>query len=142
MRIHTETLEKQHIEIKAIMAQILKSLDIPALQKDAEEARGLVSRLVGKLSVHLAMEDNVLYPNLASSSDPRLKEMGNSFQDKMGGLLKALKTYQSSWPTVGSVQTNPHQFIKDTTVLFDALNERIKLEDEVLFAAINSRPAR
>lgn len=142
MGIQTKMLEKQHTEIKAIMGQISASLDILALQKDAEETRSLISRLVGKLSVHLAMEDDVLYPQLAGSSDPRLKEMGLSFQDKMGGLRNALKAYQNSWPSAGSVQANPHQFVKDTTALLNDLNERIRLEDEVLFAAINSRPAR
>ena len=137
MGIRTKMYQKQHAEIKRVMDQIMASLDSSTLKKNTDDVRSLVNRLVGKLSVHLALEDNVLYPYLADSSNIELKEMGRSLQAQVGGLRKALKSYKESWTTPMSIEENPAQFAKDSKEFIDVIKNRIQLEDDGLFAAIS-----
>ncbi len=137
MGIQTDLYQKQHAEIKRVMGQVAALLDVNALRNNADDVRSLISRLVGKLSVHLALEDNVLYPYLESSSNPKLTELGKSFRTQVGGLRKALNSYKDAWPTAVSIQENPDQFVKDTEAFIDVIKKRVQLEDDELFTAIN-----
>ncbi|MDH3998495.1 MAG: hemerythrin domain-containing protein [Desulfuromonadales bacterium] len=134
--IHTAVFRQQHEEIKVLVEQISSRLDAEQLGKDAEEVRSLVSRLVGKLNVHLAMEDNVLYERLSKSSNAELQALGISFQEKIGGLKDALKSFQTTWPTPASVSEKPESFVTDAKEFIEALLKRVQLEDEELFAEI------
>lgn len=41
----------------------------------SEDATSVLSKFFRKLNVHLAMEDNVLYPQLINYSDAKIKEI-------------------------------------------------------------------
>ncbi len=45
-------------------SEISTHSNVDALSNDASEVRSLLSKLLGKLNVHLSMEDKTLYPKL------------------------------------------------------------------------------
>ncbi|MEZ4744048.1 MAG: hemerythrin domain-containing protein [Bdellovibrionota bacterium] len=47
--------------------------------------------------MHLAKEDNYLYPKLASSNDQSLVQTARNFQDEMGGLSGGFEKFKNEW---------------------------------------------
>ena len=137
MGIQTDLYQKQHDEITRLMAQINELLDIHTLQTDADDVSSLISRLVGDLNVHLALEDNVLYQHLAESPNVKLNELGKTFQDQIGGLRKALNAYKDMWSTPLSIKASPEQFVRETEAFMGDVKKRVQLEDDDLFSVID-----
>ncbi|MBI5827735.1 MAG: hemerythrin domain-containing protein [Deltaproteobacteria bacterium] len=135
--ISTTSFREQHKEMLAIAGEISKGLNVEALKKDASNVRTLLSRLAGKLSVHLAMEDNALYPALVNHQDASVRNMANGFVREMGGIKKALDAYTRKWATATLIQNAAADFVKDTRELFTALARRIGKEDNELYAVID-----
>ncbi|MBI5902394.1 MAG: hemerythrin domain-containing protein [Deltaproteobacteria bacterium] len=135
--ISTTSFREQHKEMLAIAGEISKGLNVEALKKDASNVRTLLSRLAGKLSVHLAMEDNALYPALASHADASVRLTANNFIREMGGIKKALDAYTRKWATATLIQNGAADFVKETRELFTALARRIEKEDNELYAVID-----
>ena len=102
----------------------------------------MTRRLHDKLTIHLLMEDKVLYPRLASSADKNLKNLAISFQAEMGELRNALNTYLATWPTPEAVQDAPYEFIKDSRSFFESVQQRILLENKELFSTIEDQQTK
>jgi hemerythrin-like domain-containing protein len=51
----------------------------------------MLSRLFGKLSVHLTLEDSSLYPRCQQHSDEKLREMAKRFANEMSGHKAAVE---------------------------------------------------
>lgn len=135
--ISTASFREQHKEMLAIAGEISKGLNAEALKKDASSVRTLLSRLAGKLGVHLAMEDNALYPALVNHQDADVRNMANGFVREMGGIKKVLDAYTRKWATATLIQNGAADFVKETKELFTALAGRIKKEDNELYAVID-----
>lgn len=140
--IRTETFRNQHIEIMSILDRIMALSDVRALRNDAVEVWSMTRRLHDKLTIHLLMEDKVLYPRLVSGADNKLKKLAISFQAEMGGLRNALNIYLATWPTPEAVQDAPYEFIKDSRSFFESVQQRIFLENTELFSTIEDQQTK
>ncbi|PLX81213.1 MAG: hypothetical protein C0616_05420 [Desulfuromonas sp.] len=138
MYVQTTTLRRQHGDIRQLQERLQPMLRSSELKQDTEEVRALISRLVGVLSVHLAMEDEVLYRGLAGNADEPLQGLLASCREECGHLSEALIAYQGRWPTPRSVQEAPEQFILETGELFSIIDRRLELEETTIFPAIDS----
>ncbi len=133
----TTRFRDQHDDLLKIASEISAHLNVDELSKDASEVRSLLSKLLGKLSNHLAMEDKVLYPKLLGHSDERVKSLANRFIDEMGGIGKAVNAYKSKWPSPLHIQKDPSDFIEQTKGIFDALAKRIEKENNELYKTVD-----
>ncbi len=133
----TETFRRQHIELLAIAGEMTAILDAEALKKDASAMRRLLSSLAGKLTVHLAMEDNGLYPRLLAHKDAKISATARSYVDEMGGIKTVFVAYLEKWPNEGAIRANPAVFIKETQAIFQALATRIAREDQELYDLVD-----
>ncbi len=134
---NTQRFRDQHDDLLKIASEISTHLNVNELSHDASEVRSLLSKLLGRLSVHLSMEDKALYPRLLEHSDERVKSMAKRFIDEMGGLGEAVNVYKDKWPTALAIQKNPGDFIEQTKQIFDALTKRIKKENNELFKTVD-----
>jgi len=131
----TKMYRDQHNDMLGVASEITDRLDAGKLSADASEVRSLLSKLMGKLKIHLAMEDNALYPKLLNSADASVKSLAKKFQDEMGGIGKALDAYKHTWSNALEIQKDPNAFIQQTKELFDALAKRINRENNELYKA-------
>jgi hemerythrin-like domain-containing protein len=127
----TKNFRDQHDDLLAVVTDITKKLDPQKLAIDAKDVRLLLSRLLGKLSVHLTMEDKSLYPRLLAN--PKSKAVAKKFMDEMGGLGKVIDTYKNKWSSARKIQEDPISFIKDTRNIFATLGKRIEKENNELY---------
>ena len=128
----TINLRKQHAEIAESVRRIETALDPQGLPRSAGEMRAHLSNLFGKLSLHLAIEDNSLYPSLEKHANARIREVGTKFARDMGGLKRNFDAFARKW-TEGEIRANAAAFCAEAKKVFAALNERIKRENVELY---------
>jgi iron-sulfur cluster repair protein YtfE (RIC family) len=128
----TEPLRKQHAEIVEAVRAIDAALDPQRLVKNAGEIRNRLSTLIGKLSVHLAMEDKSLYPSLAKHADAKVRDTGVKFAREMAGVTPAVEAFSQKW-SEAEIAKNAAAFCTETKKLFAVLGDRIKRENTELY---------
>jgi len=104
---------------------------------DATEVSRLLARFMGKLNVHLSMEDKSLYPKLLAHPDAHVQTMTQRFITEMGGIADAVGEYKTRWSSARAMQAEPDEFIAQTRRLFSALEKRVKSENTILYKALD-----
>lgn len=137
----TTRYREQHDGLLVLATEISECLNVSELAEDASKARSLLSQLLGKLSVHLAMEDKSLYPSLLEQGDDEIKKMAQSFMDEMGGIGEAVEAYAKTWSSATAIQNNPQDFVTQTKGIFNALGNRINKENNELYKAFDELKA-
>lgn len=85
----TDRYRVQHRELIALAGEIRTKLRRDSLPAEAASGRELLSTFASILSLHLAMEDKALYPQL--QADPKTAEIAHRYQRDMGGLAALSK---------------------------------------------------
>ncbi len=134
----TDRLRLQHGELLALAAEITEHLSVKLLSNDASVVRSLLSELFGKLNIHLAMEDESLYPSLLETLDVEFKSIVQTFIDDMGAIGEVLEEYKNKWPSEVEIQENPKDFIDQTKAIFNTLSLRIGRENNELFKLVDA----
>jgi hemerythrin-like domain-containing protein len=129
----TDGFRRQHDDLLAIATSISELLTPDKAASEAQQIRGLLSKLGGKLSIHLAMEDNSLYPGLLSKTDAGDKAVVEAFINEMGGIAEAFGGYVSAWPSSSAIEADPAGFVEQTKSIFAALSSRIERENNQLY---------
>ncbi len=92
-------------------------------------------RLNRVLMLHLAKEDQYLYPQIAASTDKRAAAMASKFAADMGGLAAQYLAYVSKW-TPDGIAHEWDAFAVDTRKVMGALRQRILREERDLYPLI------
>lgn len=130
----TDRFRQQHNELLSLATELQGLLNETALAKDATAARTALSKLMGKLTMHLSTEDKVLYPELEASKDPAVSTMARRFSTEMKSTATAVGAYNARWGTPSVIKENPQTFIKETKGIVSVLADRIKRENQELYA--------
>ena len=134
----TDSYRKQHDELLAVAGEFKSHLRANNLEQDSAPARTLLSQLLGKLTIHLAMEDRSLYPRLSEHDDARVRDTANRFQSEMGHISKTLEAYNKKWATPAAIQANADAFIAETDGVLKALADRISRENDDLYKLLDN----
>ena len=133
----TENYRRQHNEIVDIARKIEAGIAPGKLPAGTGDMRGLMTTLAGKLNVHLAMEDDALYPRLKDHSDPKVRELATRFSTEMSTIKPVVQSYMTKWSDAG-IRANPTEFTSDTKKLLGALADRIQRENNELYVAVDN----
>ena len=129
----TDSFRKQHQDIGIVVKAISAKLNPTKVAADPQGMRALLSQLMGKLNVHLAMEDKALYPDMLKALDANVAATTKRFMSEMGGIAAAAKKYSDGYLSPQAIAANPRDFIRDTNSVFSALSVRIKKEETELY---------
>ncbi len=132
-----EDYRTQHRELQSLMRQISELLNPEILEQDAKEVAGLLEIFAKKLVLHLAMEDQALYPTLFAFPDKKIQKLARQFMDEMGHIAQNFKSFINKWQHVADIESKPSIFIAETKQLFSVLEKRIEREDKELYPLIN-----
>ncbi len=133
----TETYRQHHEELRAIATRIEALLDAGAVAADSRPIAAVVRELFGKFAVHLAIEDNSLYPRYRGHADARLRDTAARFQTEMGGLGERFDAYRRAWPGPLAIARDPAAFVAETARVLAALKERVGREEAQLYELID-----
>lgn len=119
---------RQHADAATVVSEIEKLLAGTEV-KDSKEVRSLLNRLIGKLNIHLSVEDKNVYPRAKSSDNAELKALAIKLENEMKDLGGALKSYSDKWNTASKIEEGQADFIKESQAVFTALKNRIEQEE-------------
>jgi len=103
------------------------------LKEDGAPMRSLLSELLGKLKIHLAVEDKALYPQLKKCGNHEVVAISIQYQTDMGGIAEFVAKYSKNWASGMAISENPQAFIDETNQLLSALSTRINKENNYLY---------
>lgn len=130
---YTQKFRDQHDDLLERAGEISKKLNEEALSKDASQIRDLLSGLLGKLKIHLAVEDKALYPQLKNCGNHEVAAISIQYQEEMGGIAEFVSNYSKHWPSAYAISENAKGFIDETNQLISALSTRIQKENDYLY---------
>ena len=130
----TDKYRQQHNELLALATELQGLLHEEALAKDSTAARSCLAKLMGKLSLHLSSEDKVLYPELEAHKDASVAAVARRFAGEMKNTTAQVVAYNGRWPTPSAIKANPQGFAKETKEVIKVLADRIKRENQELYA--------
>ena len=125
----TDRFKGQHRELVRIVAEISSLAEASQAEEKAKDISAQLHLLAGKLNVHLAMDDNALYPSLIGQKDERLAPLARKYVDEMGHIKEAFANFVAKWPTPKAIENDPVGFKKEIKGLFAALTLRIQKEE-------------
>lgn len=129
----TKLLREQHEDLSALVLGLQAFLKSDLVVENAEVIRKNLSTLAGKLKVHLAMEDKVLYPELLNHVDSQVSSLAQKYFTEHGGIKESFSEYSRKWAGATTIRNQPEDFIKETTALFSVLKRRIERENGELY---------
>ena len=136
----TDNFRKQHAEILQIARDVNQHLG-PAIEEEtAAQIRRLLSKMHGLVGLHLAMEDNSLYPSLQRSPDPDARALAQHYAAEMGDLASAFEGYMREWNNAAAISAGAARFTEHSKGIFNALSKRIHRENTQLYPVADALP--
>lgn len=125
---------RQHKDIIGLLDDISQVCSKPVLTKDdAAIIRTALVSLSGKVITHLAAEDNMLYPRLLKSNNPKVSTLAREFFAEMGGMAEIFEKYLNEWMHVSAIVAQAGRFCSESEKVFSVLRERIAREEKELY---------
>lgn len=138
----TDRFRAEHEQLLDMARQLQSHLDPVRLAADASAARTCLGKLMGRLVLHLATEDKVLYPEFAASQDPKVAAIGRRFASEMASTVPLVTAYNDKWATPSAIKRDPHAFIAETRKILSVLADRIRRENQELYATADQAEGR
>lgn len=136
MRVITNILRAQHIEIQGDINHLRVLLSDPEVVEHAEVIKAAISRLEHRLTVHLVQEDTLFYPKLVNHPGDGVQKIAYQVIKELGDLGEAFEEFIKRWRTSSAIADQPEEFLVAIAKLLEALETRLKMENEVLFPLV------
>lgn len=146
-----KSLARQHREILDLAAKIKRMCADAPLTADygsslwettLKKLRNSLVVLIGKLKIHILIEDNYLYPLLFSATEPEVKILAVNYSSEMEAFKPMLEGFAATKLEPDSIRNAPPQFIHETLQIIDALEQRIETENQNLYGLFLSEPEK
>ena len=128
--MNLDRYHEQHVGIHGQLQDLHQRLAPEALAADPGAARQSLVTRGAKLSIHLAFEDQALYPPLLGNQNPTIQTKARAYMSEMGGLKETLTSHMKRWLSLQRVQQDPQNFRQETLELTQALERRLQAEDQ------------
>lgn len=127
----TSGFRRQHRELQQLAAGLVRA----ALRSDADgvRIRRKLSRFVGKLRVHAAMETEALYPSLLESSDAAVRRKAERLHEELGPLYGLVDDFMLRWDSAEEIEARRVRFRIELTRMIAKLGWRMMREDRELY---------
>jgi len=135
--MNIDKLKKQHVDILGCIAA-LREASQAGIVKNAAQIAQLIISMSSIIKLHLAVEDQMLYPTLRNGNNATLAKMGKKFQDEMGSIASAYVTFAGRWNQAEKVSHDPEGFRLDANTVLKTVYERMQKENSVFYPAIEA----
>ena len=129
--MQTKVYREQHGRLRQIVREVTA---LERSDADYMEIRRMLGRLTGTIKIHLAGEDEALYPRLLTHADQAVRVKAQTFQESMGGLAGAYVAFSEKWSSAELLRNDRAGFFREFGAVADALGQRMDLEDRELYA--------
>lgn len=132
---------RQHADLYGAIAAIEGLLREFGPDSPIAPMRAAFHQLSAKLRLHLALEDDALYPRLIRHADPRLQNRARQFQAEMSGLRDTYETFLRDWLHSGRFAHDRSEFPRAVAAVFTPLTARLRREDADLYPLVDTAVA-
>lgn len=135
--MNIERFKQQHIEILDGI-DALRSLSKGGVAAHAAQiASGIVS-LSRVITLHLAVEDRILYPTLENSSSTALANMSRTYRHDMARVANPFIAFARKWRVANTIENDPEGFRNEANIVLRQVYERMSKEDREFYPAIEA----
>jgi len=127
-----ESLYNDHASILQQVKQ-LRELVSQGIPNNAEAISHALHLVTADIRLHLNIEDTNVYPALLKHSDPTVKELASKYQMDMGQLIVVYQNFANKYASAKLIKEDCEGFRSDANMVFQALFERIKAENQNLY---------
>ena len=114
----------------------LRRLSQAGVARNAARIAGLIVRMSSTIKLHLAVEDQALYPALQRGANAELARMGQQYQEDMGPIAQAYDAFAKRWNRPESVRRDEQSFRDDANRVLRMVFERMHREDRDFYPRI------
>ena len=135
--MNIDKFKQQHIEIIGSVTALRQLARGGIIENAAEIAQSIVS-MSSIIKLHLAVEDNMLYPVLRDGNNAAMARMSKKFQDEMDAIASAYMNFSRNWNHVAKVAGDPEGFRSEANIVLKTLHERMQRENTIFYPAIEA----
>ncbi|HET8764192.1 MAG TPA: hemerythrin domain-containing protein [Rhodanobacter sp.] len=133
--MHVERYLQDHRHIAQQIAA-MRSLSRDGIPAHAHDIAEQLATMAAQIKLHLALEDQVLYPELARVADTALAALATRYQGEMAALTEAFAEFVAHWRVAAHIEADPEGFRHAANVVLKALHERLQREEAEFFPAV------
>jgi hypothetical protein len=135
--VNIDKFKRQHVVILDGIAR-LREAARGGIEENAEQIASMIVKISSVIKLHLVVEDSVLYPEVASSSDTMLSRLGERYQYEMKGISEEFFNFATHWNLATRVAAEPERFRAEANQVLRVLFDRMQREDHEFYPAIEA----
>lgn len=135
--MNIDKFKHQHADIMSNISALRRLAQAGVAQNAADIARLIVS-MSSTIKLHLAVEDQALYPALQRGDNPELARMGQKYQTDMGPIAQAYEAFARRWNRADSVLHDEQAFRDDANRVLRMVHERMQRENRDFYPRIEA----
>lgn len=135
--MNIDKFKHQHVSILGSIAA-LRSLAHAGVAHNAAEIARLIVAMSSTIKLHLAVEDQALYPALQRGNNPELARMGQQYQRDMGPIAQAYEAFARRWNLAESLRRDEQGFRDDANRVLRLVHERMQRENHDFYPRIEA----
>lgn len=135
--MNIDKFKQQHIEIIECIAALRQAAK-DGISENSVQIAKLIICMSSVIKLHLAVEDQILYPALRSGNNAVLARMGRKFEDEMHSIASAYLEFARRWNNAPKLVHDPEGFRSDANKVLKILHDRMQKENTVFYPAIEA----
>lgn len=133
--MNIEKFKHQHRDILGNISALRRLAQAGVAQNAADIAELIVS-MSSTIKLHLAVEDQALYPALQRGANAELARMGEQYQKDMGPIAQAYDAFAKRWNRPESVRRDEQHFRDDANRVLRMVFDRMQRENRDFYPRI------
>lgn len=133
--MNIDKFKHQHMDILGSISA-LRKLAHEGVARNATEIARLIVSMSSTIKLHLAVEDQALYPALQRGGNTELARMGAQYQRDMGPIAQTYEAFARQWNRPESVRHNEQGFRDDANRVLRMVFERMQRENRDFYPRI------
>lgn len=133
--MNIDKFKDQHAQILDFIATLRRHAHA-GIAEHADDIARLIVSMSAVIKVHLAAEDQALYPALETASDRQLSRLGRRFQAEMSSIAGAYNAFARHWNTAAQVCADPDGFRAQANQVLRTVFERMQRENRDFYPAV------
>ena len=138
--MNIDKFKHQHADIMSNISALRRLAQAGVAQNAADIARLIVS-MSSTIKLHLAVEDQALYPALQRGDDAELARLGQRFQVEMGPIAAAFDQFARRWNTAQRLREDEAAFRAAANDVLRRVHERMRHEDRDFYPRVEAQHA-
>ena len=132
-----ERFKQQHVDILQRI-DTLRQLTRDGISSNSHSIAQQVKDLGKVVTLHLAIEDRILYPAVQKAKDATIAAMGAAYQEEMKGIAGRHIRFTNQWSDPARVAAEPDAFRAAANTVLKDVYQRMQRENHEFYPAIES----